>query len=215
MGYSSSIWPKWFPWRPSSSWSGESEGSGGGGEWARARDWPGEPVDAFGSRSTTREMVGEVPVRSATAWSCLASVMSTPLIWIDNKTNHGRCQPTRTLPVITGNTSIQSEKHFNKACRVWHAAITLFLLISHPITRKIEALEIKFNKDLWVHQSKYCYLTKSPTPLWSKKNKKREKGAEGKRRLLQVFWTWQSFLEGYMQTKPFLKLVIHRIRQFL
>lgn len=114
MGYSSSIWPKWFPWRPSSSWSGESEGSGGGGEWARARDWPGEPIDAFGSRSTTREIVGEVPVRSATAWSCLASVMSTPLIWIDNKTNHGRCQPTRTLPIITGNTSIQSDRHFKK-----------------------------------------------------------------------------------------------------
>lgn len=103
MGYSSSIWLRWFPWRPSSSWSGESEGSGGGGEWARARDWPGEPPGAFGSRSTRRAMVGEVPVRSATAWSCLASVMSTPLIWIDSKTNHGGCQPTRTLPVTMGH----------------------------------------------------------------------------------------------------------------
>lgn len=49
-------------------------------------------------------MVGEVPVRSATAWSCLASVMSTPLIWIDSKTNHGGCQPTRTLSMTKGHT---------------------------------------------------------------------------------------------------------------
>lgn len=49
-------------------------------------------------------MVGEVPVRSATAWSCLASVMSTPLIWIDNETNHGGCQPTGWVPVTRGHT---------------------------------------------------------------------------------------------------------------
>lgn len=113
MGYSSSIWLRWFPWRerPSSSWSGESEGAGGGGEWARARDWPGEPIGAFGSRSTRREMVGEVPVRSATAWSCLASVMSTPLIWIDNKTNHGGCKPTRMHPMTMGHTCQWHDKH--------------------------------------------------------------------------------------------------------
>lgn len=90
MGYSSpSGWLRWFPWGKRlesslpSSWSGESEGSGGGGEWARARDRPGEPPAVPGSawsRSTRRTMVGEVPVSSATAWSCLASVMSTPLI---------------------------------------------------------------------------------------------------------------------------------------
>lgn len=113
MGYSSSIRLRWFPWRerPSSSWSGESEGSGGGGEWARARDWPGEPPGAFRSRSTRRVMVGEVPVRSATAWSCLASVMSTPLIWIDSKTNHGGCQPTRTYSVRTGHICHWHNEH--------------------------------------------------------------------------------------------------------
>lgn len=116
MGYSSSIRLRLFPWRvrPSSSWSGESEGSGGGGEWARARDWPGEPPGAFRSRSTRREMVGEVPVRSATAWSCLASVMSTPLIWIDSETNHGGCQATRTLQWATfaiGIMNIEKQNH--------------------------------------------------------------------------------------------------------
>lgn len=104
MGYSSSNWLRWFPWRerPSSSWSGESEGAGGGGEWARARDWPGEPIGAFGSRSTRREMVGEVPVRSATAWSCLASVMSTPLIWIDSKNQPRRVSAHQDAPNDNG-----------------------------------------------------------------------------------------------------------------
>lgn len=208
MGYSSSIWPKWFPW-PSSSWSGESEGSGGGGEWARARDWPGEPIDAFGSRSTTREMVGEVPVRSATAWSCLASVMSTPLIWIDNKTNHGRCQP-----IITGNTSIQSGTHFKKHAKrgMWPSLFSSWFHIS----------SLEKNRRFWnpiqsgfVSAPKWVLLfDKEPNTSWSKKNKKREKGAEGKRRMWQIFSTWQSFLEGYMQAKPFFKkLVSHRIRQ--
>lgn len=160
MGYSSSIWPKWFPWRPSSSWSGESEGSGGGGEWARARDWPGEPIDAFGSRSTTREMVGEVPVRSATAWSCLASVMSTPLIWIDNKTNRGRCQPIRTLPVIMGNTSIQSNKHFTKhAERGMQPSLSLCWF-------RISSLE---KEKVWRSNSiRICECTEVSTVIWQR-----------------------------------------------
>ncbi len=43
------------------------------------------PATAW-SRSTRRVMVGEVPVSNATAWSCLASVMSIPLIWSDSQT---------------------------------------------------------------------------------------------------------------------------------
>lgn len=114
IGYSSSIRPRWFPCSPSSSWSGESDGSGGGGEWARARDWPGEPAAAFWSRSTTRVIVGEVPVRSATAWSCLASVMSTPLIWIDSKSNRTGVSPPEHCPLValTGWTLYCSLSNF-------------------------------------------------------------------------------------------------------
>ncbi len=86
MGYSSSMGQlRWFPRCSSpSSCSGESDGSGGGGEWGRVRGE--EPPALAWSRSTRRVMVGEVPVSSATAWSCLASVMSTPLIWSDSQT---------------------------------------------------------------------------------------------------------------------------------
>lgn len=93
MGYSSSMGQlRWFPRCSSpSSCSGESDGSGGGGEWGRVR---GEAPPALAwSRSTRRVMVGEVPVSSATAWSCLASVMSTPLIWSDSQTPEGQRGP--------------------------------------------------------------------------------------------------------------------------
>lgn len=92
MGYSSSMGQlRWFPRSSPSSCSGESDGSGGGGEWGRVR---GEAPPALAwSRSTRRVMVGEVPVSSATAWSCLASVMSTPLIWSNSQTPEDQSGP--------------------------------------------------------------------------------------------------------------------------
>lgn len=56
---------------------------GGGGECMRTRGTPGESPSlscSAPSLSTSSTMVGEDAVSSATAWSCLASVMSTPLI---------------------------------------------------------------------------------------------------------------------------------------
>ena len=49
---------------------------GGGEEWGRGLGARGPPA----SRSSNRAMVGEAAVSRETAWSCLASVMSTPLI---------------------------------------------------------------------------------------------------------------------------------------
>lgn len=49
---------------------------GGGGECGRGLGGRGPPA----SRSSSRAMVGEAAVSKETACSCLASVMSTPLI---------------------------------------------------------------------------------------------------------------------------------------
>lgn len=49
---------------------------GGKGEWGGGLGARGPPA----SRSSSRAMVGEAAVSRETAWSCLASVMSTPLI---------------------------------------------------------------------------------------------------------------------------------------
>ena len=50
--------------------------AGGGGECGGGPGANGPPA----SRSSSRAMVGEAAVSRETAWSCLASVMSTPLI---------------------------------------------------------------------------------------------------------------------------------------
>lgn len=50
--------------------------TGGGGECGRGLGGRGPPA----SRSSSRAMVGDAAVSKETAWSCLASVMSTPLI---------------------------------------------------------------------------------------------------------------------------------------
>lgn len=56
--------------------TGMAAAAGGGGECGGGLGEGGAPA----SRSSSRAMVGEVAVSRETAWSCLASVMSTPLI---------------------------------------------------------------------------------------------------------------------------------------